>query len=286
MRKIKRFAHWLFERLPHLTIFLSGFLIPVFLKSISQLMTPGAAFFSIAFPLFAAFAITTLLYLRIQISQEVDRGRLTVRFYPKSPEAEGDAEVYDPIIYRIRGARRSVKVLGALRDPSASSSSARQRYFREIENIIQKRVNEGKDFVYERLVQVDLGEHNPSGASYSHVTSLCSSTVDQLTFEHCKRSLQITEISGKVQVFLRQTPPVMPIVTLILIDEDYVILCLPWLEKNGVNELDTQQLGKGFVFHDVGSGLYSEMAAMFNVAKFFSPPIHKFIDDRDEARTE
>jgi len=281
MKGMKRTVVWLFERLHHVIIFLVGLLVSTFLKSVSP--TPGTALFDVVLIVFAALSITTLLYLRIQISKEVDRSRLTVRFHPKSPEAEGDAEIYDPIISRIREAKRSVRVLGSMREPKAKSSSARQRYFNEIEGVIKKKINEGNSFVYERLVQVDFGNSSRSDSSYRQMTTLLSSTVDQLTYEHCEKVVKQAENSGKVQVFLRQTSSVMPMITLVLIDESYVILCLPWLERDGINELDTQQLGKGFIFHDFNSGLFSEMSAMFNVATHHSPPIYEFIDDRSSA---
>lgn len=283
MRKIVKPIRWLFEKVPDFTLFLSGFLIPVFLKSISQMTKPSAYVFSIALPVLVALAVSALISLRTQISREVDRSHLAVRFYPKSPEAEGDAEIYDPIIDRIQGAKRSVKILGSLRDPNARSSSARQRYFKEIENVIQKRVNGSKDFVYERLIQVARRDFD-GNVSYQEMTALRSTAVDSFTFDHCRRVQEMTEGSGKVQVFFRQTPPVMPMVTLILVDDNYVILCLPWLEKNGVNELDTQQLGKGFFFHDFGGDLCSEMSAMFNIAKHYSPPVYKFDDDKGSSK--
>lgn len=284
MRKIKRTLRWFFEKLPNVTIFFSGFLIPVFVKSVSASLKPGTTLFSVALISFAVLSITTLLYLRIQISHEVDRSHLMVKFHQKTAEAEGDAEIYDPIIYRIRTAKRSVRVFGSLRNPVAQSSSARQRYFSEIEKIIRKKVNEGDAFIYERLVQADFNKSTDSTeASYRQVTTLLSSTVDNLTFEHCQKVLKLTENSGKVQVFLRQTPPVMPMITLVLVDDNFVILCLPWLERNGATNLEAQQLGKGFVFHDTGSGLCSEMAAMFNVAAHHSPPIYELVNDREAA---
>lgn len=283
MKKLKSSVRWVLDRLHHVLVFLGGFTIPVFFKSAPH-MTPETKLFSVGLIMFALLSITTLIYLRLEISREVDRSHLTVRFHPKSPEADGDAEVYDPIIYHIRRAKRSVKVLGSVREPSAKSSLARQRYFSEIENVIQRKVNEGNSFVYERLVQVESADPSSSEASYKQMTTLLSSTVDQLTYEHCEKVVNLAENSGKVQVFLRQTSPVMPMITLVLIDDTYVILCLPWLERDGARELDTQQLGKGFVFHDHGSGLFQEMAAMFNVAAHHSRPIHEFVNNSDESR--
>lgn len=269
--------------LPGLTQFLAGFLVPVVFKMFSSdaAATPDSAWFPTLLIIFVALSVTTLLYLRADISREVERSYLNVKFHYKVDDNAGDDEIYDPIIRRIREARKSVRILGSFRQPGAKPSPARDRYFKAIEEILLKKSDARTKFVYERFVQVADTPRNPDPSrSVGQLTTLHSSQVDSMTYDHCEHVMQLMKRPGRVQYFLKQIGPVMPMVTIILVDDNYLVICLPWIEREKGKELETEQLGKGLFFHDREGAFCAEMDAMLNVISYHSWPILDLIDDQ------
>lgn len=283
LRKIKLGLRKALNWLPGLTQFLAGFLIPVAFKMISSnpAVPLGSAWVPTLLILFASLSITTLLYLRADISREVERSHLNVKFHYKVDDDTSDDEIYDPIIRRVREAKRSVRILGSFRMPGAKPSPARDKYFKAIEEILRRKSNAGTKFVYERFIQVADAPRNPDPSqSLAQLTTLSASKVDDMTFEHCRSIIRLMNQPGRVQYFLKQVGPVMPMVTIVLVDDNYLVICLPWIEREKGKELETEQLGKGLFFHDREGTFCAEMDAMFNVVSYHSWPILDLLDDR------
>jgi len=285
MRKARLFFFSIGNKLQWLTTFSSVLLIPVILRAFAlQQIKVSALTVDLLIIFLVMLAMATLASLSGAISREVDRSRVTVTFHYKTALQESDSAIYDPILHRLSRAKESVKILGSLRSPESNSSKARERYYELIEHIVQQKILGGNKFVYERIVQLSDDTALGNQEDLRSATTLTASRVDELTFDHCRRVMELTRNAGRVKFLPSQVRAILPVITLIIIDDEYIILCLPWVDMEGsTRAVDTQQLGKGLFFHDREGreGAFSgEMHSLFTTIVPLGQPILSLHDDR------
>lgn len=210
--------------------------------------------------------------IREDIAREVERSRITVGFHYKIATHEGDSEIYEPMIRRIAAAKKSVRVMGSCRIPTVEESEGRKRYYAKIDEILKRKIEENADFMYERIIQVSKSPQSGT---------LSSKDVDRRTYMHCQNLLnKLMSESRRVVIYLKQVKAPLPPLTLIIIDEKDVIICLPWVEWKA-SGFETYQLGKGLFFHDREVEFSSEMKKLLDEISNHATAIDNLQDDAD-----
>jgi hypothetical protein len=208
--------------------------------------------------------------IRDDIAREVERSRITVSFHYKIATQEGDSEIYEPMIRRIAAAKKSVRVMGSCRIPTVKESEGRKAYYTKIDEILKRKIDQNADFMYERIIQV---------SKIPQSGTLSSEDVDRRTYLHCQNLLdKLMPESRRVVIYLKQVKAPLPPLTLIIIDEKDVIICLPWVEWKA-SGFETFQLGKGLFFHDREVEFSSEMRKLFDEISNHATAIDSLRDD-------
>lgn len=253
---VERFR-WLVGGLPQTLISLGvGVVGAIVVKAWSAREIPfGGLGFYLLLIVLILLTVTTLVTIRNDIAREVERSRITVSFHYKIATQEGDSEIYEPMIRRIAAAKTSVRIMGSSRIPMIEESDGRKKYYAKIDEILKRKIDQNADFRYERIIQVSK---TPESGTLS------SQEVDRRTYLHCHNLLNKLMLEPRRVVFyLKQVKAPLAPLTLIIIDERDVIICLPWVEWK-TSGFETHQLGKGLFFHDREVEFSSEIKKLFD----------------------
>jgi hypothetical protein len=211
----------------------------------------------VAFVLLAIFLITAT---RIDIVEEIDRARIAMYVRYKSATQEGDREIYNPIIRRMRDAKSSIRIMGSFRESASESSASRKEYYTEMYSIVTEKIKKNRAFFYERIVQV-----NEVRAG----RVLHRNQVDAVLFQHCVDLLEEVKAG---ELHLRQVEKILPSLTLVIIDDSDVIICLPHIDRDG-SDFSMQQLGTALFFKDREGTFWREMGRTFRQINQFASEI-------------
>lgn len=223
---------------------------------------------------FVLIALASLTTTRIAIADEIDRSRIAVYARYKAATPEGDTEIYKPIIRRMGDAKKSIRIMGSHRDANSRSSQSRTNYYREIDELLKERIQRGEHFLYERIIQVD--EVRPGGV-------LEDDQVDPVLFEHCTSVLnEINNDPGRIELHMKQTAKTFPSLTLIIIDDSDVIVCLPHVNRDGA-AFNMQQLGTALFFQDREGTFWRDMGRTFEKISLYASPIQRTERRRESA---
>lgn len=153
-----------------------------------------------------------------------------------------NAKIFNSVLRSVDNAEDSIHVLSSTPTSSSEPNEARENYFSEFTNIVERKLSSGKDLTYSRIVQSG-NEVNGTELALDN---------DDCFKDHCK------VILGKnnhllTPVFSR-IPPLLRGIDLFVIDNNKLIILLPRIERNK-NTLDASSVGVGIFFSDASGKL-------------------------------
>lgn len=217
----------------------------------------------IVFVLFVVFATATLVRMRNDVTDRLRQFALNVHTYYASRSNAGDKTLYDPIIPKITSAKESLFVVGLHRPQTMQSSQARVKYYKAIEDLLEKHQKQGSRFKYERIIQVKSVGHR----------SLDSSQLDIVTLKHCKHILGLQGRRSLLSLQMRQMPDVLGSMSFVIIDEKELLLAIPTVNRDNSSNLKASDLGAVVSFTDNEGSLVREMLQLFDELRLSAEPI-------------
>lgn len=228
-----------------------GFVLKAMLDNVISVLV-GAVEVIIVF--FIVFSVAVVASLRKEISSGLLQSRLSTRIYYATNVPGGDLALYDAIIESISSANESIRVVSLFRSPTLKSSPAREKYYRELNKILETKHRRGERFRYERILQVKEVLPGKIGPDQT----------DLVTYEHCKLVTELQKSQTALTIRLRQVPDILSTISFVIVDDREVMLAIPSVTRTEDEQLEASRLGTIVFFTDPDGSLTREMRHLFD----------------------
>ena len=239
-------------------IFIGGILIATLFSSfLSKILETSEFIIYFLLILFILFAMISQGWLYQKINENLFNGIKVKVFHQSTKNSWSGEPIFEGLTEALKSANESFRIIALCKPHDLPETPSRIKYYNLMEEILELKNKKNKDFLFERIIQVEDIRGN----------YLEKNQTDSLGYLHCKHLLELKGKPGSIKIRAKMIPSSSTPLSFAIIDESKILFIFPTIKKEASLLKTYKQIGTVLYFDDSDGKLSKDMLELWEDIK-------------------